>query len=115
MILEAVQPMPVEEVLRILDVSREEAAILFREAKTPADKPELTVAEIARIEQALPRLASALAGRDWRRADGADRGENNENSVGRFDVFHKTTGEHKPMATFGDLVRWSESEYGWKT
>lgn len=101
------------EVLKTLDLSESEAESLFREAKTPAEKEELTVAELTRLDVVIPRMVHVLVGRDYRRADGADR-EAAGQGAGSFDIFHKKTGQRQALATFGELLRWSESEYGWK-
>lgn len=114
MIFQATQSMTKAEVLKTLDLSESEAESLFREAKTPAEKEELTVAELTRLDVVIPRMVHVLVGRDWRRADGADREANDQNGGGNFDIFHRKTGQRQPLATFGDLLRWSESEYGWK-
>lgn len=114
MIFQATQSMTKAEVLKTLDLSPSEAESLFREAKTPPEKEELTVAELTRLDVVIPRMVHVLVGRDWRRADGADREANAQNGAGSFDIFHRKTGQRQALATFGDLLRWSESEYGWK-
>ena len=114
MIFQATQPISRQEVLNSLDLSEKEAESLFRDAKLPADKEQFTVPELTRLDLALARAVHTLVGRDWRRADGADR-ESSAGDAGSFDLFHRKTGQRQPLATFGELLRWSESEYGWKS
>ena len=114
MIFQATQSITREEVLKVLDLNESEAESLFRDAKLPADKEEFTIAELTRLDVVIPRMVHVLVGRDWRRADGADREANAQNGPGSFDIFHRKTGQRQPLATFGELLRWSESEYGWQ-
>lgn len=104
--------MALSDVLSELDLSLEEAESLLREAKITRRSEDLTAPDLARIDVALQRLTSRLAGRDYRSPDGADRQQATE--IGPFDLFHRQTGQHIVLKSFGDLVRWSESEYGWK-
>ena len=106
--------MKLAEILEILDISPGEAESLIREAKIPTTREELTVPELVRIDIALERTCYKLAGRDWRRADGADRQQFGTTEIGDFDLFHRKTGQHQSLASFGQLLRWSEAEYGWR-
>ncbi len=104
-------PMTLSELLGSLDISPSEAETLLREAKIPPGREELTAPDLARVDTALARICSRLPGKDYRRADGADRAGSAE--VGSYDLFHRKTGEHLALKTFGELLRWSESTYGW--
>jgi hypothetical protein len=107
-------PATLEEVLCQLGLSLEEAASLLREARAPHDASELTTHQLARLDQTVSRMIGSLAGQDWRRPDGVDRGPDNVNQIGTYDLFHRKTGEHKKFGSFGDLLRWSVAEYGWR-
>ncbi|MBT9587158.1 hypothetical protein IV102_27695 [bacterium] len=114
MYIDATITTTLEEVLGQLGLSHDEASSLLREARAPHDAEELTTHQLARVDQTVSRMIGSLAGQDWRRPDGVDRGPDNVNQVGTYDLFHKKTGEHKKFDTFGDLLRWSVAEYGWK-
>ncbi len=107
--------MKLEEMLEQLGLTSEEAVHLLQEAKTPNELLELNTVQLNRIDQTVSRMVGNLAGQDWRRADGADRGPENVNQIGPYDVFNKKSGEHRKFGTFGDLLRWSLAEYGWKS
>ena len=107
--------MKLDEMLLQLGLAPEEAVHLMQEAKTPNELLELNSVQLNRIDQTVGRMVGNLAGQDWRRADGADRGPDNVNQIGPFDVFNKKTGEHRKFETFGDLLRRSLAEYGWKS
>lgn len=102
-----------EETLADLGLSPQEAHSLLWSARIPSDRVSLEAHEVKRLEQSVSALAARLIGRDWRRADGADRSASPE-PLGQYDLFHKQTGQHLPLQTFGDLLRWSEAEYGWQ-
>lgn len=102
------------ELLTILDTDEGEAESLLREARIPAERERLTSPDLLRLEAAIERFCHRLVGRDWRRADGADRETVAPTELGRFDLFHRKSQQHKSLETFGQLLRWAETEYGWK-
>jgi hypothetical protein len=106
--------MDLQDVYRVLDLSPDEAAPLIREAGIPGDRERLAVTDLVRMDTALERICHKLAGRDWRRADGADRQQHGVDEISPYDLFHRKTGERRNLKTFGQLLRWAESEYGWK-
>ena len=112
--LNADAPRSLQEVLTVLDISPGEAEPLMREAKIPADRPELATHDLVRVDVAVERICHKMAGRDWRRADGADRQQYGSEEVGAYDLFHRKTGQRQSLQTFGQLLRWAEAEYGWK-
>ncbi|MBS2036866.1 hypothetical protein JST97_17880 [bacterium] len=108
-------PMALEEVLRLLDINQKEAEDLFREAKIPASHEQFSAPDLARLDIALERVCHKLAGRDWRRADGADRQEFGSSEISDYELFHRKTGQRQVLKTFGELLRWAEGEYGWRS
>ena len=108
------ESMAFQSVVAELDLEPAEVEMLMREAKIPAGKEVLTPPELARVDIAVERVCHRLAGREWRRADGADREQLDASQLGAFDLFHRRTGERLNLKTFGQLLRWAESEYGWK-
>lgn len=112
--LDVQNPMTLEQVLQILDISAHEAEPFMRDWKIPVGRETLAVSDLTRVNTAVERICHQLAGRDWRRADGADR-EKSLTEVGPYDLFHRKSGLHQALKTFGQLLRWSESEYGWKS
>lgn len=105
---------PTEDILKKLDINQAEAEDLFREAKIPAGLEQFGAPELARLDIALERVCHKLAGRDWRRADGADRLEFGSTEISEYELFHRKTGQRQVLNTFGELLRWAEGEYGWR-
>lgn len=99
-----------ESVLAEIGLTPAEAAPLLWEARIAQDITQLDQVAANRLQEVISRRATQLAGRDWRRADGADGA-----GLGKYDLFHKRSGQHQRLETFGDLLRWSEQEYGWRT
>lgn len=102
-----------EALIGQLGLSPEESLRVIWDSKPVLDKPLWTCEQLTRLEDILSKLVTQFAGRDWRRADGADRGQDNPDNLGPYDLFHRRTGECRKLGTFGDLFRWSEGEYGW--
>lgn len=113
MLLKSNEPLSFEALIEQLGLSPEESRRVTWDSKPILDKTVWNSDQLNRLEDMLSKLVTRFAGRDWRRADAADRGTDNPNNLGPYDLFHRRTGELRKFATFGDLWRWSESEYGW--
>ena len=111
--LKSHDPLSYEEVLEQLGLSPEESGRVLWDSKPILDRTHWTSEQLVRLEDVLSKIVTRMAGRDWRRADGADRGPDNPDKLGPYDLFHRRTQELRRFACFGDLFRWSEAEYGW--
>lgn len=111
--LKSNEPLSYEEVLEKLGLSPEESRRVIWDSKPILDKTVWTSDQLTRLEDVLSKIVTRMAGRDWRRADAADRGQDNPEKLGPYDLFHRRTEELRRFSSFGDLFRWSESEYGW--